>query len=230
MDEEQEAYTGITERLVYLERQNKQLRLAVGGTAVGLILTIIVMLVISRTGPLVRTHQLEIVDRSGNRRVVLRTLSNGAPSLVFYDAASKVRLSIGLSSEIEQKNSKPYALENPSLTLFDDQEIARLRLGTHISLPPPSPGEAQQMTGLALYDAFGTDRADIVVGADGTPKVRLRDKEEWVNTMLSVRPNGTPALTMYDLDKSLAEFGITSAGKPYLSLTTTWGRSRILTP
>ena len=230
MDEEQEAYTGITERLVYLERQNKQLRLAVGATAAGLIIAIIVMVIASRTGPLVRTHQLEIVDRSGNRRAVLRSLSNGAPSLIFYDSASKARLSLGLGSEIGPEKGKRYTPDNPGLVFYDDQEIARLRLGTNISLPPPSPGEAQQVTGFALYDAFGTDRVDIVIGADGTPKVRLRDKEEWVNTMLSVRPDGTPALTMYDLDKSLAEFGMTSAGKPYLSLATTWGKARILTP
>lgn len=233
MDEEQEAYTGITERLVYLERQNKQLRLAVGLTAAGLILTVIVMVTASRTGSLVRTRQLEIVDKSGNRRAVLRTLSNGAPNFVFYDSASKVRLSMGLGSELEpgSQKSKRYAAENPGLAFFDDQGIARLRLGLDIGLPPAIPGtENQQVTGFALYDSVGTDRADVSIDAEGIPRMRLRDKEEWVNTMWSVRPDGTPALTLYDLDKSRAEFGMTSVGKPYLSLTTNWGKARFLTP
>lgn len=232
MDEEREAYTGITERLVYLERQNKQLRLAVGATAAGLILTIIVMVIISRTGALVRTHQLEIVDRSGNRRAVFRTLSSGAPTLVFYDSASKTRLTLGLSSEIEpgSRGQRP-GVEDPDLAFFDNEETLRLRLGSDIGLPPATPGtEVRQMTGLALYDSYGTDRADISVDVEGIPRVRLRDNQEWVNAMLSIRPNGRPALTLYDLDKSLAEFGITSGAKPYLSLTTTWGRSRVLTP
>ena len=231
MDEEQEAYTGITERLVYLERQNKQLRLAIGATAVGLILVIIVMVIASRTGALLRTRQLEIVDRSGNRRAVIRTLPNGAPTMVFYDASSKVRLSLGLTSELESGDRNGRVMpETPSLAFFDSEETPRLRLGSEIGLPPSFPGAETRQTGLALYDAFGTDRVDITIDAEGIPRMRLRDKEEWVNMMMSVRPDGTPAMTLYDLDKSLAEFGMTAGGKPYLSLARTWGRARILTP
>ena len=232
MNEDSEAYTSIAERLVHLERQNKRLRLAVGGTAAGLILAVVVMVMASRTGALLKTRQLEIIDRSGNRRAVIRTLPNGEPTLVFYDAASNVRLSLGLGSELEPGTQNARLLpETPRLAFFDDEETPRLTLGVDMTLPPLFPGpETRQMTGLALYDADGTDRADITVDGGGIPRVRLRDKVEWVNMMMSVRSDGTPALTLYDLDKSVAEFGVKSGGKPYLSLTRTWGRGRTLTP
>jgi hypothetical protein len=100
------------------------------------------------------TEGLALVDKEGNVRAALK--AEGGPSLSFYDAEGKKRISLGLSAE-----------GKPRLLLMDDEEKVRAALDVESTGSPA----------LNLFDTQERIRVALDVLPDGTPGLIFFDAE-----------------------------------------------------
>src|SRR5438132_9879954 len=90
------------------------------------------------------------------------------------DKVGKLRATLGLEDG------------EPCLSLYDEQEELRLRVGMGDDREP----------GVVLYDKAGMVRATLGLGEEGNPGVNLLDKNENIRAVLSLGSNGEPGLDL----------------------------------
>jgi hypothetical protein len=168
----------------------------------------------------VRAERFEVVDNSGQTRMIMGMSKDNTPGWALYDQNGNRQIRITLTDsgalDLELGNS----LTNGSMKISLEKDAVKLHISENLSDTPILKFERTPTGGivLSIHDNNGTPRSQMGVADDGTSFQSLSDEQGKTKAIIALSQQGDPVITLHDDDKNIRTMlGLNREGQPAIA-------------